>query len=74
MFSIIPDKDTGLNLDIFIEQYDYMRDPQTRAGALVLITDQNETEALAKEQGIGVSVGEYVSVGLHQREVCNSIL
>ncbi|XP_041357766.1 acid-sensing ion channel 2-like [Gigantopelta aegis] len=61
-------KDGGLTLDLFIEQYDYMRDPQTQAGALVVITDHNETEALAKEQGIGVSVGQYVSIGLQQRE------
>ena len=54
---------------LFVEQFDYMRSPQSAAGALVVITDQNETEALAKEQGIGVNVGQSVAIGLQQNEV-----
>ncbi|XP_041357793.1 acid-sensing ion channel 4-A-like [Gigantopelta aegis] len=65
----LTDKDGGLDLMLFVEQYDYMRGPQTSAGALVVITDQSETEALAKEQGIGVNVGQSVSIGLQKSEV-----
>ena len=68
------DKDGGLTVDLFVEQYDYMRDPQTQAGVLVVIADHNETHALAKEQGIGVSVGEYSTIGLYQTEVRGTIM
>ena len=57
-----------------MDHFDYMRDPQTRAGVLVVITDHNETDVLAKEQGIGFSVGQYVSVGLRRSEVCHIII
>ncbi|XP_041357767.1 acid-sensing ion channel 1-like [Gigantopelta aegis] len=62
-------KDGGLDLMLFVEQYDYMRGDQTSAGALVVITAHSETEALAKEQGIGVKVGHSISVGLQKSEV-----
>ncbi|XP_041357768.1 acid-sensing ion channel 2-like [Gigantopelta aegis] len=62
-------KDGGLDLMLFVEQHEYMRGPQTSVGALVVITDQNETETLAKEQGIGVNVGHSVSIGLQKSEI-----
>ncbi|XP_041372167.1 acid-sensing ion channel 3-like [Gigantopelta aegis] len=62
-------KDGGLDLMLFVEQYDYMRGPQTSVGVLVVITDHNETQAIAKEQGIGLTVGQSVSVGLQKSDV-----
>ena len=67
-----PDKDGGLRVTLLVEQYDYMRGPQDSVGALVVIADQDETEAVAKDHGIGVTVGQSVSIGLQKSEVRNS--
>ena len=67
---LLSDADGGLEVMLVVEQYDYMRGAQTSAGALVVIMDQTETEILAKEQGIVVTVGHSASIGLHKSEVC----
>ena len=59
----------GLQLDLNIEQYEYMRSMKEVAGAYGIIQDQSDLSAMIDGHGYAISKGSYVTVGLHKTEV-----
>ena len=59
----------GLDLTLNVEQYDYMLGPRKAAGALVAVTEWNETEAAVQELGVTVTVGSVTSLALRKTKV-----
>ncbi|XP_046369463.2 acid-sensing ion channel 1A-like [Haliotis rufescens] len=60
---------SGLSLSLMVEQYDYMGESRDSAGAVVVISAPDETEAFADSTGFGVTVGFSTAIGLKKTRV-----
>ncbi len=67
-FSACLGSDRGLSLRINIEQYQYMRGPNSGAGLKVLVHDQDEIP-LVGELGQAIPPGSHAFVGIQMLQV-----
>ena len=65
---IISGSDRGLSLRLNIEQYEYMRGPNSAAGVKILVHDQEEIP-LVRELGQAISPGSHAFVGIQMLQV-----